>query len=165
MEEKNAVVWLSTLFVLIGLGILGFLFYYHPNESNPTFSSFALSPTPEISGAQEISDPVVESWKLYENETYLFQINIPEGWNTQDYKDNFQHGGTLVAFSPQELPCATCSYVHDGFLSLKIYNAGTDPASYANFQIKMKNVGKDPNTLGFYVDHKVGVLLGNSVAV
>lgn len=165
MEGKNTVAWLSALFVLVGIGILGFLFYYHPNESNPTFSSVVLSPTPELSGTQTLADPEVTTWKPYENQDYLFQINVPDGWYTQDYKDNFQHGGTLIAFSPTTLPCSTCTYVHDGFLSIKIYNASTDATSYANFQTKFKNVGKDPQTLGVYVDQKVGVMIGNTVDV
>ena len=165
MEGKNTVAWVSALLVIAGIGILGFLFYYHPNEANPTFSSIVLSPTPEISGAQIAADPEVTSWKPYDNPTYLFQINVPEGWDIQDYKDNFQHGGTLIAFSPTALPCSTCTYVHDGFLSIKIFNASTDAASYANFQTKLKSVGKDPQVLGVYVDQKVGVMVGSSIDV
>lgn len=166
MDSRTITVWLSTIFVLVGLGIVGMLFYYHPQDATPPVSSIVLSPSPVTSGTQEKPvDPTVESWKPYDNATYLFTINIPDGWNFQDYKDNFPKGGTLLAFSPDTLPCSTCSYVHDGFFSIKIYNNEVDPTSYANFQSKIKNVGKDPQTLGVYVDQKVGVLIGNTISV
>lgn len=111
------------------------------------------------------SDPVVSSWEPYENTTYNFSIEVPAGWNRQDYSAFLNNGGTLIAFSPDELPCSTCSYLNSGYFSITIYNQKTDPALYNLFVEKVQKANNGANYPRITLDGKTGLISENTVSI
>lgn len=164
MQNQQISVWIAIILCIFGVLFLGFMFYSPKNSDKSTVSTYSWSSSPALSQIPT-GEPEVDSWVPFTNDTYLFSMNVPEGWKSQDFQASHPKGGTLIAFSPNDLPCDTCTYIHDGYFSLKIYNAKTDPQAYADFQTKMKNVGKNPEIQGVYIDQKVAELSGSSVAV
>ena len=127
-------------------------------------STFDISPSPKLSPTAE-PDPIVNEWREYNNEQYNFSITIPSDWNVEDYASLYPSGGTLIAFSPTRLPCKTCTYFRDGYMSIKIYNEKTDPIFYTNFKQRMSNLGKKKEYFQFQIDNKTGVYLANVAAI
>ncbi len=153
---------LITLFILIVI-VAGIAFvFYHQSEPLATPSQLVLSPT-QAASPTPVSDPVVISWATYNSDTYNFTIDKPSDWNQQQYI--LPSGGFLIAFSPITLPCATCSYVHNGFYSVKVFNQQTDPDAYKNYTTSMQNVGKSADYQKAQLDGHIGVLFGNTVSV
>ena len=110
-------------------------------------------------------DQEVTAWTPYENNTYFISFDFPAGWHAQDYSSFYNTGGSLVAFSPGELPCGTCSYLNNGYFSLRVYNAQTDPNFYTLYLNKTKKVEEDRNYKKVSIDSKVGILFGNTVSI
>src|SRR5206468_218448 len=98
-------------------------------------------PVAQISNS---SDPDIQTWTPYENTTYNIGFDYPADWNTQDYSSFYNTGGGFVAFSPDELPCSSCSYLNNGYFSFRAYNQTTDPALYNLYLSKTKKVENDP---------------------
>jgi hypothetical protein len=137
---------------------LAFLVLLH--IKNPFTES--LTPATQISNE---TDPDISTWTPYENAQFSISFDIPDTWHTQDYSSFYNNGGVFVAFSPQELPCATCSYLNNGYFSLRIYSQQTDPALYSIYLEKVKKVEQDPTYKKVPMDSKVGILNANTVSV
>lgn len=152
-------VLLFILLLIVGIIINTFL----PKQKAPeVVSSFQLSPAPKISPT---SEPEISSYRTYNNEQYLFSISVPDGWNIQDYSKAHPQGGTVVAFSPQQLPCDSCTYFQNGYFSIKIYNQKTYPEQYALFLQKMNSIGKKEGFKGIVLGKEKAVLFQEGAAV
>ncbi|MGE5042389.1 MAG: hypothetical protein ACM3IJ_05820 [Candidatus Levyibacteriota bacterium] len=165
MNSRTITLWISLLLAFLASLGIGLLVYYHPQSNTlPPVSVINMDtiPSSPLSSAPP-AEPSVTSWQDFNNDKYLFDLQIPNGWISQDFSPQFQKGGTLFAFSPTSLPCPNCTYVHDGFFSLKIYNKTTDPEAYQKFDGLMKAIGKGPQ--GVMIDGRTGVLTDNMVAV
>lgn len=155
---------LALLFVVI-VGIVAFVIWTNISQQAAMLhfqSSLVLSPTPTPPNAPE---PEVTSWKTYNNDKYNFALDMPADWHVQDYSAFFNNKGTLIAFSPNPLPCETCSYLHDGYFSIRIYNQQTDPQLYDTFQQNVAKVGHDATYRQVTIGSKPALLFGNTVAV
>lgn len=159
MEKQRQIAMYS--FVVLGIVLVGF-FLYHKNDPLPVSSTFVLTPSPVLSPTQA-PEPVVTSWTTYKNDTYNFTIDVPDGWNQQEITP--PSGGLIVAFSPNALPCKTCTYVHEGYYSVRIFNNTTDQQAYADFTSKMQAIGKSKEILPIKLNNVTGFLLGNIAAV
>lgn len=82
----------------------------------------------------------IESWTVYGNGRYEFTVEVPAKWNMQDYSAFHSNFGTVIAFSPKPLPCETCSYLNDGYFSIRIYNNQSDSGLYEIYAQKVKDV-------------------------
>lgn len=151
----------TCLFLGVLLIILGLI--YGKQEDIKPESSFDLNPTPKV--ATNGTEPVVTSWRTYSNLTYNFSIDVPENWNQQEYPSPPPGGGFLVAFGPDKLHCSTCTYFHNGYYSVRIYNATTDPDYYKDFQARMSNIGKKEGFAGIQLGENKGVLSDNTLAI
>jgi hypothetical protein len=112
-------------------------------------------------------DPVVTTWRNYTNDEYNFAMDVPSDWNEQAFSPSQPQeskGGTQVAFSPNPLPCETCSYFYDGYFSVKVYTQKSDAASYTNFVQKMNNIGKSAEYQGIILDGIKGVMTINTIS-
>ncbi|HVZ12532.1 MAG TPA: hypothetical protein VG965_05900, partial [Patescibacteria group bacterium] len=117
----------------------------------------AVSPTVEV-------EPEVNNWMPYNNDKFNFSINVPDGWKSQDYSSQ-ANGGAQIAFSPNSLPCDTCTYFYDGFFSIKIYNQKTSPDAYADYQQRLAFIGKKEGYQQIKIGAAQGVLAANTVAL
>ena len=158
--EKHAP--LISLFIVIMLLFVGGFFLYHQNTPTPVASTFVLTPSP-IATPTKPPEPVVTTWTTYKNDKYNFTINYPDGWNQQEF--TLPSGGFLVAFSPTSLPCATCTYVHEGYYSVKVYNQTTDPKTYADYAAAKQTLGKSKDVIAIHMGGIQGILYGNTAAV
>ncbi len=159
MKIPSSIVTLLILIVIVtGIAFM----FYHQSEPLATPSQLVLSPTQSVSPTSA-ADPVVISWTTYNNDKYNFTIDKPSDWNQQEY--TLPSGGFLIAFSPNTLPCATCSYVHNGFYSVKVFNQQTDADAYKNYTTAMQNIGKSAGYQKAQLDNHIGVLFGNAVSV
>jgi hypothetical protein len=149
-------------FIVIVLVLLGTMLSPH-NDKIELASTLDLSPSPLVS-VTPASEPVVLSWRDYSNDTYNFTFAVPEGWHEQKFISPDSKEGTLVAFSPDPLPCETCTYFYNGYFSIKIYNQKTDPERYAAFLQRMNAVGKSEEYVGIVLDGAKGVLFGSTLA-
>jgi hypothetical protein len=151
---------------LIGILFIaaGIFFNQKQNTAVTPSSLLVLSPSPYVSRAQE-QEPAVAAWEVYTNEKYNFTLNVPTGWNRQEYENGNTAGGTVIAFSPMTLPCKTCTYVHEGYFSIRLYNQQTDPTFYAAFQQRLKAMNNSKEYLPIQLDGKKGVMFGSTVAV
>lgn len=123
----------------------------------------SLSNPPSVTTS--ITDPEVTSWQPYENTTYNFSFEVPAGWNKQDYSSFYNNGGAVIAFSPEELPCSTCSYLNNGYFSISIYNEKTDPELYKLFVEKVQKANNGAAYKRITLDGQTGLVSGNSVSV
>ena len=152
-----------TVFILLAMGIIGLMIYY-PKQPEVLPSTFSLTPSPSpVTSPTASAEPVVTSWTTYTNNDYNFTISIPDGWNQQEYK--LPSGVFIVAFSPNALPCSTCTYVHEGYFSVKIFNQKTDQQAYTTFTTSLQNIGKVKGYQQAQLNNVKGVLYGNTVEV
>jgi hypothetical protein len=127
--------------------------------------SFAPSVTPQApSPTQNQAEPVITSWRTYTNNDYEFAIDVPTDWKEQEFKKPDQKG-IIVAFSPNSLPCETCTYFYDGYYSVRVFNSLTDPEYYIDYQKRKALIGKDPNYRQVQLGNSSGVFSGNKVAL
>ena len=162
--QSAKVYWIIVTVAVFALLGLMFVLACKPGKQENVFqSNLVLSPM--ISPTTPASEPVITSWKTYSNDTYNFTIWYPDGWNQQDYSSFYQNGGTLIAFSPDSLPCPTCSYVKNGFYSIRIYNSNTDPEPYSEFTKRMQLIGKNKDYFAAKMDGASGVYSGKTIAV
>ena len=143
MSEENRS---ATLFILIVVALflffLGIIFFLSQGkDALSQLSTFNVEPTQKQTPSGE---PEVTSWRVYAHPTYNFTVEMPEGWNVQDYAAAYGNNGTRVAFSPDPLPCETCSYFYSGHFSIRVFNHQTDPESYAMFAQRVNAIGKNP---------------------
>lgn len=155
--------WIGFLLVILAV-IGGGIFFYQQNNSLSYHSTFVLSSTP----AQTISptkteEPVISDWTTYTNTDLNFTLTVPTSWNQQTYKGPY--GATIVGFGPNNLPCGDCTYVHDGFFSIKIFNATTDPQAYKDFTDRQKAATQDPKYQAIQIQGKPGLMYGNIVDI
>jgi hypothetical protein len=153
--------WIGFLLVIFGIVAGGFYFYQQSNVL-PVQSTFVLSQTPQPSPAKT-AEPIVTDWTTYSNTNFNFTLTVPDGWNQQTYKGPY--GATIVAFSPNNLPCGDCSYVHDGFFSVKIFNQTTDQQAYKDFTDRQKAASQDPKYQAIQIQGKPGLMYGNIVDI
>ena len=159
MEKYNGLIGLG-IFVIFFV-IIGF-FVYHQNQPTLVTSSLVLTPSPAVSPSPT-TPPQVDSWHTYTNSTYNFTIDAPTGWNQQEFTP--ATGNFIVAFSPNTLPCATCTYVHDGYFSVIVYTQQTDPQRYKAYTQNMQNAGKDKNIIPVTLEGIHGILVGNEISI
>ena len=159
----------STLYTILGIILVAAIFFviYHP----PTFtksikptSTLDLNPIPSTIASEISAEPTIGAWKTYTNDQFGFTINVPDGWYLQQYTSISNKGETLIAFSPNPLPCQTCTYIHDGYFSIRIYNQTTSPIYYEDFQQRIKSAGRQKDYIPVSIDKKPGVLYANTVA-
>ena len=162
-EEKMRVVFVLLFFFLIGLIVLGIFYMYKPGINDEAIrAAQGISPTIPQGDTPE---PTVSQWRTYTHPVYNVSFTIPDGWNEQDYAALQQQGGALVAFSPSELPCGSCSYIRNGYLALRIFNPTTDPEYYTLFQNRVKALGKNKAYSQVSVGEKPAIRAGNTIAV
>jgi len=166
VEKKTFSPWWGILLLLFLFVLWGVWLYRHNNpqkESVTPISTLDLNPvTPHPTTYDE---PVVDSWRIYNNDAYNFTINVPTQWSEQTYPNFQPDGGIFIAFSPDKLPCATCTYVHDGYLSIRVYNQKTNAQIYADYLQRIHNVGKMKEYQQVKLPVGTGVLFGNTIAV
>jgi len=159
MNQNTTII--SALVVLFFAVLAGFLVYHQPT-SQPLPSTFSLSPTPSPQPTVA-KEPDVASWTTYTNTDYNFTLSVPEDWKQQEYK--LPSGVFIVAFAPSALPCATCTYVHEGYLSVKIFNQKSDPQAYKTFTESLQSIGKVKGYFPAQLNNVKGVLYANTVEV
>lgn len=135
---------------------------YHSNNAYSTVSTFSLSPTPQVTPTKT-PEPIITSWDIYTNDKFNFTISYPQGWNHQEYKGPY--GATLIAFSPDDLPCSNCTYIHNGFFSIKIFNQKTDQQAYTDYTASKQQVGRNAQYIPVQLDGKPAVVFENTVAL
>lgn len=163
MNDKQQYILLIALNV-VGIGILvGIWFYYTSYQTPAPKSSLVLSPTPTKPAVR--TEPQVDNWTQYSNNTYNFSIQIPAKWNIQDFSSQYPTGGTQIAFSPDMLPCNTCTYFYNGFFSVRIYNQKTSPEFYSAYQERVKNIGQNADYQSVTIAEKPAVMYANTVAL
>jgi len=149
------------LCILLILGAVIFI-SFRPQKPIEPFSTFSLTPSPSLSPGTE---PEVASYKIYLNDSFYFSLAMPEEWFVQDFSKAHPQGGSIVAFSPEKLPCESCTYFRNGFYSIHIYNKTSFPEQYAAFQQKMAAVGKHKDYRAVQIGGRDGVFSPDSVAV
>lgn len=154
--------------VLVSFGIIfliiGFILLNMNPSISPVTSRLDVNPS-QPAPSTVTAEPQVPSWINYNNDKYNFTLQIPDGWNVQEFDLQNPYGGTLVAFSQNSLPCKTCTYVHDGFFSIKIYNQKSDPDFYAMFSQRMKAVGQVKGYQKIMLGQVTGVGYTNTLTV
>lgn len=164
MNEKQHVVLGIVLFIAAVFFLSGFLYYQnHSQDKNDQLSTFDVIPN-EAGPGQPSPEPVVTSWKGYTNEQYHFTLEVPAEWHVEDYAPAYLSGGTLVAFSPDPLPCNTCSYFRNGYFSVRVFNQKSDPEHYALFTQRAQAIGKSKEYLPVQLGQAKGVAFPNGVA-
>lgn len=165
MEEQSfSGAWIFvTVIAGIVLIIIGTLILHQQANIKPE-STFSLTPTVKTVQNGPLKEPDVESWRTYNNSLYNFTVNVPDNWKEQEYSSSQPNGGFVVAFSPDELPCKTCTYFRNGFYSIKLFNQKSDPDYYKDFATRLANVGKSKDLQGVFLGKYKGVISGNSIA-
>lgn len=162
-DKKYFLIIMGVLLLVAGFIVYGVMSSQTASLPKPV-SQLVLSPSP-FQSPTPAPEPVVSSWRTYSNEQYNFTLEVPEGWVEQDYARNYPNGGTVVAFSPDSLPCATCTYVSEGYFSVRVYNQKTQPDQYEAFIERIKKIGKDPNYKQVALDRKPGVYSGRTISI
>lgn len=163
MNSRTVTLWISMFLVFVASLGIGLFLYYRPKNDGPApVSVINMGAIPSVTQTQG-PEPEVTSWKDYNNDTYQFVMSVPDGWNMQDFSASYPKGGTLIAFSPETLPCETCSYLHNGYFSLKIYSKESDREAYDKFQSLLKSPGQGAQ--GVSIDGKTGVFSQNVISV
>jgi hypothetical protein len=161
-DDAKRMIAIFTVLILIVVVVFGFL--YNQKRNLDTMALPAIVPNSDISPTFG-PDPAVPTWKTYPIPQYRTSINIPADWNIQDYAQLHPFGGTLIAFSPAELPCSSCSYIRNGYASLRIFSEKTDPEYYALYLGRIQQLGHNKTYQEIKVGEKTGLLTGNTVAV
>jgi hypothetical protein len=162
-EDKQKLILVSSIALIIICIIFGFIYYKGPKlDVNELKSSLDLNP--QASGSATV-DPAVTQWRLYSNPQYQFSITVPDEWHQEDYTPAHPNGGTLLAFSPDPLPCNTCSYLRNGYFSIRIFNERSFPEYYAQYAQSIKKVGQDPTYREVVVGKKKGIAHANLVTI
>jgi hypothetical protein len=150
------------LFVLLGVIVVGVLYAQKQklDSTLPTIATTAnsLSATPG-------PDPQIATWKVYTNPLYRFSLNIPADWYIQDYQAMHPSGGTMIAMGPEPLPCGDCSYIRNGYLSLRIFNEKTDPEYYALYANRVKLLGRAKEYKQAVIGDKTGIATATTIAL
>jgi hypothetical protein len=149
---------LAGIFVMIQIQF----FQQKPGNTGNKLSTFSLTPTITVQVKQE---PRVDSWQRYSNATYSVSFDIPKEWQQQDYAKFYPDGGTLLAFSPDPLPCDTCTYFQNGYFSVRIFNQQTDPVLYEAYLQKVQAVGKNKDYQVVAMGGEQGILAGSTITV
>ncbi len=161
-EPQFSGAWLFTAIiagvVLIFVGVL----ILHQNQNIKPESTFSIEATPKVAG--QFTDPPVDSWRTYASQTYNFTVDVPSTWREQEYPSPQPNGGFMVAFSPDELPCKTCTYFRNGFFSIRLYNQKSDPDYFKDFATRLANAGKTKDLQGVQLGKYKGVISGNTIA-
>ena len=134
----------------------------------PPASVLNLNPSSETSPTSTQSmepESLPYSWEEYSNDEYNFSLTYPEDWYKEEYTPKESHDEMFIAFSPEPLPCANCTYIHDGYFSIKIYNQKTDAGAYAAFLQRLKSIGKAEGYLPAQLGGKQGVFFSNTISV
>lgn len=165
MEEQNfSGAW---IFVAVILGVVlitaGVLMLNQQANIKPE-STFSLTPSAGPSQSASLKEPDVESWRTYSNGIYNFTVEVPADWKEQEYPSPQPNGGFMVAFSPSDLPCKTCTYFRNGFFSIKLFNQKSDPDYYKDFAARLANIGKSKELQGVQLGKYKGVISGNTVS-
>lgn len=150
----------GAILIVVLLSIVGAVIYGQSGNTINTTSTLVLSPTPSLSPTKT-PEPLITSWKTYQNDTYNFSLSVPDSWNQQEYTP--QSGNFQIAFSPNSLPCSTCTYVHEGYFSVKIFNQKTDAQAYTLFTQRKQSVGKSNDYKEVQLAGKTGVMNSNSI--
>lgn len=158
MRQNLIATFLGLGVILIILGIV-----YQKNDTIKPESTFDLNPTKQAVGGS--TEPTVTAWRTYSNLSYNFSIDVPEKWYQEEYPAPPPTGSFVVAFGPEKLPCSTCSYFHNGYYSVRIYNGTTDPDYYKDFQARMANIGKVEGYQGIQLGENKGVMSSNTLAI
>lgn len=163
MEEKVSGAW---IFVAIITGVVliavGMLILHKPSNIQPE-STYSLDQK-KPAAQKGFSDPLVDSYRTYSNQTYNFTIDVPATWHEQEYPSPQPNGGFMVAFGPDDLPCKTCTYFRNGFFSIRLFNQKSDPDYYKDFQVRLQNAGKAKDSQAVQLGKYKGVISGNTVA-
>lgn len=150
-------------FLVIIIGIV--LFISRQDQQVKPLSSFSLTPSPSQSlTPSTFQEEPITSWNVYENTESEFRVSYPSLWNKQEYESPDDKHIIRVAFSPSVLPCSTCSYHQDGYISILIYTKTTDPALYSLYQERLSKIGKVAGYQPVTVAGSNGVFSGNSIA-
>jgi len=167
--EENKTYYIPFFIPVIALIVIAFglMIYFQkkvPLSAGPSGSGFSLTGTPAVSGAKT-EEPLVLKWVTYQNAKYYFSLEVPEGWKQQDYAAFYTNGATVIAFSPNDLPCGTCSYFQDGYFSVRIYNEKTSPELYSRFAEIKKALGKVKEVIPVTIAGHTGALYENTISV
>lgn len=142
-NQKIYVIFFSIVITALIALTIGGVLYQQAKDKNTTLGSSFKPGNPAQQG--KTPDPVINSWREYTNPSYNLILNFPADWKYEDYAPAYPNGGTVIAFSPDPLPCNTCSYFQNGYFSVKIYNDKSDPEYFVEFQKRIANLNKDPN--------------------
>jgi hypothetical protein len=129
-------------------------------------SGYELTPTQAVSKlpAQKIVEPDVSVWEIYNNDNLQFKISYPKDWHQQEYKVDPPYGGKIVAFSPNNLPCSSCSYVRNGYFSIRVFDQTDAPGDYNLFLQRLQsNGGEGFKKINF--GGGIGILTSNTISV
>jgi hypothetical protein len=162
-EDKQKLILVSSIALIILCIIFGVIYYKGPKLNVQELKS-SLDLDPSASKSASI-DPAVTAWKVYANQQYQFTITVPDKWYIEDYAPAHPSGGTLLAFSPEPLPCNTCSYLHNGYFSIRIFNEKSYPEYYAQYAGRFKKLGKDPAYQEVMVGKLKGLAFNNLVTI
>lgn len=164
MEPKVSGAWLFTaiiigvVFIFVGVLIL------HQTENIKPESTFSLDKPTPTDQSGPFRDPEVVSWRTYSNPTYSFSLEVPSDWREQEYPQASPNGGLIVAFSPNELPCKTCTYFRNGFYSIRLFNQKSDPDYYKDFTSRLTNADKSKDFQAVQLGKYKGVISANTIA-
>lgn len=165
MEEgTQKTAWLVTVIVVgVVFVAIGALILYRQESVKPE-STFELNSISKPPSETKFSEPKVPAWKTYSNSIYNFAVDVPDQWNIQEYPSQLPNGGFTVAFSPDKLPCRTCTYFRNGYYSIRLYNQKTDPEYFKDFQTRLSNAGKSKDFVSAQIGKYKGVITGNLAA-
>ena len=163
--QKSVQISAFLIFIVLGVGAFVWIYLVLPQHTSiTTVSTLDFSPTKQTEKKSQ-SEPVIASWINYSNDKYTVSFSVPEDWYQQDFSASYPHGGTLVAFSPDPLPCDTCTYFKNGFFSLHIYNQKSDPDMYTSFLQRIKNAQNDKTYQLISTNSGRGVIYANTLAI
>lgn len=99
---------------------------------------------------QQNAEPTVKQWTKYRNNTFHFQMDIPEGWAVKEYPPDLQFGqeSTLIAFSGDK-PLPNERYI--GLENAHTYVVAfptTATRDYSLFQRRISQIGQDNFSAG-----------------
>lgn len=156
---------LIIVLVVVGALFLGLIAIFYPKNNTDVApaSTLVLSPSPSVVPTA-VTEPFISSWKPYTNEKFGFILDVPADWYIQDYAAGYPNGGTVVAFSPNPLPCETCAYFRNGYFSIRIYNETTDSGYYKLFLQKQKSAGKSKEYQQAQLGKKPAIASSNAIS-
>jgi hypothetical protein len=144
MSENKIYASLLGILILVSGGGLLLSWNTKPVEEVQPASSLSFQPTAVVTPTPK-PEPEVISWKTYKNDAFNFTMQVPDKWNQQIFETQDSEQGLFIAFSPDTLPCKTCTYYKNGYFSLRIFNEKTNPELYIAFLQRMKDAGKNPD--------------------